>query len=155
MKSKRLGSTFGLNCPLYLSLPAFFFLVECGLFLLVLAKPLSDRTGFFLMFIQHIGHIPSGFCHGEGAILRIISGLDSGNSGPVHVRSQSQPCVKQFSCIKFRCLRLQFPVLLQGRFQFHRILAFLLVQLFQRSFHGGNIFLHIAHSYIVCAIKRV
>ena len=51
-----------------LPIPVFFFLAECGLLLLVLAKPLTDRTGFFLIFIQHIRYILSGFCHGEGAI---------------------------------------------------------------------------------------
>ena len=51
-----------------LPIPVFFFLAECGLLLLVLAKPFPNGAGFFLIFIQHIRYILSGFCHGEGAI---------------------------------------------------------------------------------------
>ncbi|EDN01021.1 hypothetical protein BACCAP_00961 [Pseudoflavonifractor capillosus ATCC 29799] len=84
--------------------------------LLMIAKPLPDRAGFFLMFIQHLRNVPSGFCHGEGTILRIISGLDSGNGGALHAWAQLQSCICQFLCIEFCCLCFQFPILLQGRF---------------------------------------
>lgn len=74
-KIKKLGSTLCLVLPVCLPILVSLFLAGCGLLLLEIAKPFSDRSGFFLMFVQYLGNIPSGFCHDEGTVYHKRSGF--------------------------------------------------------------------------------
>lgn len=56
------------------TLPFLLTMFKC--YCLLLAKPFPDRVGFFLIFLQYLGNILPGFCHGKGTALRIVSGLE-------------------------------------------------------------------------------
>ena len=53
----RLSSTVNWVLPMCLLIPVCLFLTGRGLLMLVLAKPLPDRTGFLLMFVRRIEYL--------------------------------------------------------------------------------------------------